>query len=192
MYYSRVSVIVNGEREGDVMDFEEANNPAEEESPEFMEVEMGEVEMAEVANDGGEGHPPHPDTALAALAHAENQEEQARMEAERVIEEAKVRRYKGLGKKKKKKKKKRKHTRALRADNNQKTSSYNYPAARSELNLPPTADAQQIASTISPPIPKSPLKKQLKRAVHAMQRRIVGRMESSLSWNKKARTNPRR
>ena len=55
-------MIVNGERAGDVMDFEEANSPADEESPEFMEVEMGEV-----ANNNGEGHHPPPPLLLLML-----------------------------------------------------------------------------------------------------------------------------
>ena len=53
MNYSRVTVIVNGEREGNTMEFEVANPTVEEESPELLEVEMGETANAE-----REGRPP--------------------------------------------------------------------------------------------------------------------------------------
>jgi len=161
MNYSRVTVTVNGEREWNTMEFEVANSTVEEESPELLEVEMGEAANAE-----GGGRPPRSpctDLAVADAAAAENEEEQARIEANTAIEEAKARRYKGLGKKRS-----RKFTRVLQGENDQKRSTYDYAGVRAENNLAPTTTSQQIASTIAPPKPTSPLKKQLKRINKAL------------------------
>ena len=86
------------------------------------------------------------------LAAADNIEEQSRIET--------ANRYRGLAKKRK-----RKFTKVLKAPaaHNQKTSSFDYAAARAENSLPLTASSQEIAYAISPATSMSPPKKQLKK-----------------------------
>mmetsp|Transcript_18617 Transcript_18617/g.34274 ORF Transcript_18617/g.34274 Transcript_18617/m.34274 type:complete len:263 (+) Transcript_18617:227-1015(+) len=96
-----------------------------------------------------------------------DKEEQARLEAERIKEESMAKRYRGIGKKRK-----RRYTRVLREETgrnaNTSANTFNHAEAQSAHNLPPTAPSQQVASTISPPTPRSPLKKQLKKDIQAM------------------------
>ena len=145
MKYTKVSVSMEGEVFDAPIEFDLDDDLALE-----GHLEMPEVEMADATGNAAIDAA----SAIAAVAAADNQEEQSR------IQTTNANRYKGLWKKRR-----RKFTKVLKAPagHNQKTSSFDYAAAREEYSLPPTASSQQVASTISPPTPRSPPKKQLKK-----------------------------
>ena len=97
------------------------------------------------------------DAAVAADAAADNKEYQRQVDEERAREEAKARQYKGLGKRAK-----RKFRRILRGGSQQQqTTIFNYPQARTYLSLPENARSVQIASAIAPLRTRIYLKKDL-------------------------------
>ena len=178
MPYSRVTVVVNGEVFVDPVYF---TRPAHTE--EGLNVEVGN-DVAAVTL------PVHPD-GVSYINPTENEEVNDKIEEVPVDRgpgppaaavfpvapadsgvaaaeittstEAKARRYRGL-----KKNRKRTFARDLLTGDNSKVSSYNFQGTRSELNLPTTAPPQQIGSTIAPSTPRSPLKRELKKANKAL------------------------
>ena len=92
---------------------------------------------------------------VAADVAANNKEDQRQVAEDKAREESKARQYKGLGNRAK-----RKVTRILQdGSQQQQTTIFNYPQARTYLGLPVNSHSVQIASVVAPPIPRIHLKK---------------------------------
>ena len=95
--------------------------------------------------------------AVTADAAADNKEDQRHVAEDKSREETKARQYKGLGKRAK-----RKFTKILRGGSQQQqTTIFNYPQARTDFGLPANARSVHIASAIAPPRPRITLKEDL-------------------------------
>ena len=164
MLYSKVTVTVNGEVAGETMDFDPEPAAAEEAFLEFLDAEMGDDVYAETEMG---------DDAMMGDATETAEKERARREADA----ARIRKMNS--------KRKQPIARKLKGNGDRKRTSFDYQEARAANNLPPAAPPQQIANAIVPPIPKSPLKKQLKEDVKELKKDVKGKAAVIFNLEKK-------